>query len=89
MNSAINFVELENRIISATYRNLMVRAKVVLVDKGSGEALADPVTTINSAMPVGSLRIRLPDGVRTGTYFLQARNAHGEDIARSAEFRVD
>ncbi len=88
MNSAINFVELENRIISATYRNLMVRAKVLLVDKESGAALADPVTTINSTMPVGSLRIRLPEGVRPGTYFLQARNAHGEDIARSAEFRV-
>jgi hypothetical protein len=88
MNSAINFVELENRVISATYRNLMVRAKVVLVDKESGHALADPVTTINSTMPVGSLRIRLPEGVRPGTYFLQARNAHGEDIARSTEFRV-
>jgi hypothetical protein len=24
MNSVINFVELENRVISATYRNLMV-----------------------------------------------------------------
>jgi hypothetical protein len=36
MTSSINFVELENRIISATYRNLMVRAKVVLVEKESG-----------------------------------------------------
>ncbi len=42
MNSVINFVELENRVISATYRNLMVRAKVVLVDKASGEQLPDP-----------------------------------------------
>jgi len=31
MNSVIDFVELENSIISATYRNLMVKAKVVLV----------------------------------------------------------
>ena len=88
MNSAINFVEFDNRIISATYRNLMVRAKVVLVDKASGAALADPVTTITSVMPVGSLRIRLPEAVRAGVYFLQARNAHGEDIARSVEFSI-
>ena len=88
MNSAINFIELENRIISATYRNLMVRAKVMLVEKVSGAALSDPVTTINSAMPVGSLRIRLPEAVRPGVYFLQARNAHGDDIARSAEFSI-
>jgi hypothetical protein len=45
MNSVINFVEFENRVISATYRNLMIRAKVVLVDKTSGEALPDPVIT--------------------------------------------
>jgi hypothetical protein len=88
MNSAINFIELDNRIISATYRNLMVRAKVVLVERESGTVLAEPVTTINSAMPVGSLRIRLPETVKPGVYFLQARNAHGEDIARSVEFRV-
>jgi hypothetical protein len=36
MNSVINFVELENRVISATYRNLMVKAKVVLVELASG-----------------------------------------------------
>jgi hypothetical protein len=88
MNSAINFVELDNRVISATYRNLMVRATVVLVDKASGAALTDPVTTVTSTMPNGSLRIRLPEAVRPGIYFLQARNAHGEDIARSAEFSV-
>jgi hypothetical protein len=88
MNSAINFVELENRSLSATYRNLMVRAKVVLVGKESGEALADPVTFITSTMPNGSLRIRLPDAVRPGVYFLQALNTHGDHIARSVEFRV-
>jgi hypothetical protein len=66
----------------------MVRAKVVLVDKGSGAALAEPVTAITSAMPVGSLRIRLPEAVRPGVYFLQALNAHGKDIARSVEFSI-
>jgi hypothetical protein len=60
MNSAINFVEPENRIISAIYRNLMVRAKVVLVEQASGEQ-SDPVTTISSLLPAGALRIRLPD----------------------------
>lgn len=88
MNSSINFVELESRIISATYRNLMVRAKVVLVEKESGRALTEPVTTITSTMPNGALRIRLPEAIRAGVYFLQARNAHGDDIARSLEFSV-
>lgn len=89
MNSSVHFVELENRVISATYRNLMVRAKVVLVDKASGSPLPEPVTMITSPMPSGALRIRLPDTVGPGTYFLMARNAHGADVARSAEFAID
>ncbi len=88
MNSIINFVELENRIISATYRNLMIRAKVVLVDEARGEQLPDPVTTISSPVPSGALRIRLPDSVKSGIYFLRALNAHGNVVARSAEFQV-
>jgi len=88
MNSIINFIELENRVISATYRNLMIKAKVVLVDKASGEQLPDPVTTISSPVPSGSLRIRLPDSLKPGIYFLRALNAHGDDVARSAEFQV-
>jgi len=88
MNSVINFVEFDNRVIRATYRNLMVRAKVVLVDEATGERLADPVMTITSPMPVGSLRIRLPDQVRPGTYFLMALNGHGEYLARSADFAI-
>ena len=88
MNPAINFVELENRVISATYRNLMVKAKVVLVDKTSGEQLSDPVTTIASPMPSGSLRIRLPASIKPGTYYLKALNAHGEHVAQSVEFFV-
>lgn len=85
----INFVELENRVVSATYRNLMVKAKVVLVDMASGQQLPDPVTTIASPAPNGSLRIRLPDLIKTGTYCLLALNGHGEPVAQSAEFRVD
>jgi hypothetical protein len=88
MNSAVNFVELENGVISATYRKLMIKARVVLVEKASGEALSEPVATIASPLPVGSLRIRLPESVRPGFYFLKALNAHGEDLARSAEFRI-
>ena len=88
MNSIINFVEFDNRVICATYRNLMVRAKVVLVDTASGERLPDPVTTITYPMPVGSLRIRLSDEVRPGSYFLMALNGHGEDLARSADFAL-
>jgi hypothetical protein len=89
MNSAINFVELENRVISATYRNLMVKAKVVLVELASGAQLPTPVMTISSPLPAGSLRIRLPESARPGTYYLMALNAHGEPAARSADFRID
>ena len=89
MNSVIKFVELENRVVSATYRNLMVKAKVVLVDKASGEALAEPVTTISSPAPNGSLRIRLPEGIKAGAYYLKALNGHGEAAAQSADFQVD
>jgi hypothetical protein len=88
MNSAITFVELESGVISATYRNLMVKAKVVLIDKASGAPLPEPVVTINSPTPSGALRIRLPETVAPGTYFLMARNAHGRDVARSADFDI-
>jgi hypothetical protein len=88
MNSVINFVEFENGVISATYRNLVIRAKILLIDKLSGEPLAEPVTTITSPLPINSLRIRLPDGIRSGIYFLLARNAHGAEVARSTEFSI-
>ncbi len=88
MNSAIHFVELENRVISATYRNLMIGAKVQLVDIGSGQVLPEPVTKITSPVPSGSLRISLPASVTTGEYFLRALNGHGQLAARSAVFRV-
>jgi hypothetical protein len=88
MNPVINFVELENRVISATYRKLMIGAKVQLVDKTSGEPLPEPVTRITSPMPSGSLRISLPASVSAGDYFLRALNGHGEFAAQSAVFRI-
>jgi hypothetical protein len=88
MNSFINFVEFDNRVISATYRNLMVRAKVILVAKANGDQLPDPVTTITSPMPAGSLRIRLPDQVRPGLYFMMALDGHGDYLAKSADFEI-
>jgi hypothetical protein len=88
MNPVVNFVEYANRVISATYRNLMVKAKIVLVDKTSGEQLPDPVATISSPLPNGSLRMRLPDSVRPGTYYLKALNGHGEYAAQSVDFAV-
>jgi hypothetical protein len=89
MNPMISFVELENRVISARYRNLMVRAKVVLVNKASGEPLPEPVTTISSPVPNGALRIRLPDTIEPGDYYLKALDGHGEFAARSAAFYID
>jgi hypothetical protein len=88
MNPVINFVELENRVISAIYRNLMVKAKIVLVDQTSGEQLPEPVITIASPVPSGSLRIRVPDTVKPGAYFLRALNGHGEYAAQSVEFYI-
>jgi hypothetical protein len=88
MNPTISFIEFDNRVISANYRNLMVRAKVVLVDRASGEQLPDPVTTIASPAPNGSLRIRLTDSVKPGTYYLKALNGHGEFAAKSVDFMV-
>jgi hypothetical protein len=88
MKPIINFVEFENRVISATYWNLMTKAKVVLVDKTSGDQLSDPVTAIVSPVPSGSLRIRLPDTVKPGAYFLMALNANGHYAAQSVEFYV-
>jgi len=89
MTSAINFVELESSVIAATYRNLVIRAKVLLVEKASGEPLPKQVTTITSPLPINSLRIRLSAGIRAEIYFLLARNAYGDEVARSAEFSID
>ena len=88
MNPAINFIEYENRVISATYRNLMIGAKVLLIDKTSGEPLLEPVTMINSPTPSGALRISLPTSVKAGNYFLRALNGHGEFAAQSIAFHV-
>jgi len=89
MNPVIIFVEFENRTVSAIYRNLMVRAKVVVVDKTSGEQLPEPVHTISSPAPNGLLRLRLPDSVKPGTYYLKALDGHGAYAAQSVEFEVD
>lgn len=88
MKPVIRFVEIENRVISATYRKLMVKAKVVLVEKASGDQLPDPITTIVSPIPVGALRIKVPASVKPGTYFLRVLNGHGQDAARSADFEI-
>ena len=88
MNSVINYVEIENRTVTATYRNLMISAKVVLVDKTSDRQLPDPVTTIASPAPAGSLRIKLPATVKAGDYYLKALNGHGAPVAQSVEFYV-
>jgi hypothetical protein len=88
MISAINFVEFENRVVAATYRNLMIKAKVVLVDETSDAQLPDPVITITSPLPTGMLRIRLPEDVKPGVYHLRALNTYGHRVARSTQFRV-
>lgn len=88
MHSVINFVEFDNRAVTAVYRNLMIGAKVVLVDKTSGEQLPEPITVINSRVPAGTLRIRLPDSVKPGAYYLKALNGRGDYAAQSVDFDV-
>ena len=88
MNPVISFVEYENRVITAKYLNLMVRAKVVVVEKTSGEQLPEPVHTISSPAPNGALRLRLPDSIKPGIYYLKALNGHGAYAAQSIEFEV-
>ena len=51
MHSVITFVEFENQVISATYRNLMIGAKVLLVDKDSGHELPEPLCQDRLASP--------------------------------------
>jgi len=88
MKPIISFVEIENRVIIAKYQRLMVKAKVVLVEKTSGRQVPETATMIASPVPVGALRIRLPAAIKPGTYFLKAFNGHGEDAAQSADFEV-
>ncbi|MDP1881743.1 MAG: hypothetical protein Q8K88_02560, partial [Bradyrhizobium sp.] len=63
-------------------------AKVVLVDKTNDRQLTDPITTIASPAPAGSLRIRLPATVEPGDYYLKALNGHGAPVAQSVGFHV-
>ena len=88
MHSVITFVEFENQVISATYRNLMIGAKVLLVDKESGQELPEPFVRIVSPAPNGSVRIRLPAAFKPGTYFLRALNGRGVHIAQSVAFNI-
>ena len=88
MHSVITFIEFENQVISATYRNLMIGAKVLLVDKESGHELPEPFVRIASPAPNGAVRIRLPAPFRPGTYFLRALNGHGALVAQSAAFCI-
>ena len=88
MKPIISSIEIENRVIVAKYQRLMVGAKVVLVEKASGRQLPETVTRVASPVPVGALRIRLPDAIAPGTYFLKALNGHGEDAAQSVDFEI-
>ncbi len=87
MKPVISSIEIENRVVVAKYQRLMVGAKVVLVEKASGRQLPETVTRVASPVPVGALRIRLPDAILPGTYFLRAFDGHGEDAAQSVGLR--
>ncbi|MEY9587788.1 hypothetical protein ABIA06_000079 [Bradyrhizobium yuanmingense] len=88
MKPVISSIEIENRVIVAKYQRLMVGAKVVLVEKASDRQLPETATRVASRVPVGALRIRLPDAIKPGTYFLKAFNGHGEQAAQSVDFEI-
>ena len=88
MKPIISFVEIENRVIVANYQRLMISAKVVLVDKASGRQLPETATRIASPVPLGAVRIRLPEAIPPGTYFLKALNGRGEHAAQSVNFEI-
>lgn len=88
MKPVISSIEIENRVIVAKYQRLAIGAKVVLVEKASGRQLSETVTRVASPVPVGALRIRLPDAIAPGTYFLRALNGHGENAAQSVDFEI-
>jgi hypothetical protein len=87
MDPVINFVSIENRTVSAEYRNLMIGGKAVFVDKTSGQQLPAPVTPIDSTH--GSLTIKLPDSVKAGQYHLNALDPHDHFAAQSVDFFVN
>jgi hypothetical protein len=66
----------------------MVGAKVVLADNTSGEQIPDPVTTIRSPVPAGSLRIRLPDNLQSGGVLLKALKRPWRLCRATVEFYV-
>jgi hypothetical protein len=88
MKPLISFVEIENGVVVANYRRLIVSAKVVLVEKASGDQSPETATRITSPVPVGALRIRLPNAIKPGTYFLKALNGRGEDAGQSVDFEI-
>ncbi|MCA1359637.1 hypothetical protein I6F14_14965 [Bradyrhizobium sp. IC3069] len=88
MKPVISSIEIENRVIVAKYQRLMVGAKVVLVEKVSDRQLPETATRVASRVPVGALRIRLPDAIKPGTYFLKAFDGHGEQAAQSIDFEI-
>ena len=97
VSPAIKFNAIRGRELSATYRNLPLGSKIVLVDKVTGVALRDPVVTVRARFPLlwrllallpVQIHIILPNAVKPGGYYLQALNQGGEFLAQTVEFYV-
>jgi len=89
MKPTLQFIELENRVISVKYRCLMIGAKILLVEKKSGQMLPHPAAAVASPVPAGSLRIAIPKTFAPGYYFLRALDRRGNTAAQTAEFYID
>lgn len=89
MKPTLQFIELENRVISVKYRCLMIGARIMLVEKNSGRILSDPAAAVASPVPAGSLRIAIPKTFVPGYYFLRALDRRGNTAAQTVEFYID
>ena len=90
MNSVITFVEFENQVISATYRNLMIGAKVVLVDNDErARSCPNPSSGSHRRPPTVRFGIRLPAAVQAGDLLPARIERRMASISRKAlPFRI-
>ena len=85
-NPILNFVSIVGKQVSAMSVNFPDGARVVVVDKTSGETLSTPVTEASGSGPVA---IALPGDFPLGDYYLKGLDKDGGYLAQSVEFYVN
>ena len=84
----LNFVNLQGRVVHATYQHMPANSKIVLIDKISGKAMPAPVAVARASDSQIAVTIKLPATVKAGTYHLKAQNLAGGYLAQSVDFTV-